>query len=281
MYFKSRFLFAFGLCFLPGMLRAEAVLGRFDGSSLTGPQRAAVKQLIQSEMLKYPNAAGTMEVTLVKLDAAYLVSFIHRRADASIRSEQQKISSLDEMDVAIGRLVAALLGDVPFEDTAERGKVLQHETKEPSRVKSIGGFEAYFGAAWPFTNAMRSQQTMYDFGVGYSWDIRWFLLELAGHFQVGYNDIDMGVINIGIGLQRILFGNRSTALYVGPDFGFASVHDTQNGSKSGFGIGGNVGALFFRQADTNLDLRFRLMMVTEKLNSELPVTGSLSVGIRF
>ena len=167
-------------------------------------------------------------------------------------------------------------------DTATGQVEDQSPTSEkPPRLKSIGGFEIAFGAAWPFTNALQSYKTMYNFILGYTWDIRLFLIELAGHFQAGYNEVDMGTASMAIGLHRILFDRRTTALYVGPDFGFATVNDTGTHSKSGFGFGGNVGLIFFRQADINMDLRFRVLTLADKLNGAVPVTGALSVGIRF
>lgn len=272
---------------IPGRAAETYRVGTIEGSSLTDDQKQLIHTLIEDEISRHATLSkendkprGTIDISLTHLDRAYLVQ-ASLQGQKKTKREELKISSLDEIDVAVRRLAAALLEGVSVGETAERGSAVDAEQREPSKLRSIRGWEVYFGGAWPLTDSFGSHKTMYNFGIGHTWDVRKFLIEIAGHFQAGYNDLDMGTTSIGVGLHRVFFERRTTAFYAGPDFGFAIADDVGSKSKSGFGIAGNAGLILFRQADINMDMRFRLMMLADKLNGEVPVTGSFSVGIRF
>lgn len=263
-------------------------LGKVDGHGVESGQIDTLKALIKSEIVSHENTSyvegknsTVIDATITKLDKQILVVLNSRVGLKILQSERTKIDSWDEIDVVVKRLVTALIENKPLEETAERGVVLGTEQQSATRVKSISGWTFALGGGFPMTNSLGSYKPMFAFGGGYGWDVDHFLVELRADFQVGYNDADMNVSSFSLGGHYIWLDQRKIAAYSGIDLGFASAEDNVGTSKNGFALGGNTGILLLRNADINLDLRFRLMTITDKLNNSVPVIGSTLIGIRF
>ena len=235
---------------------------------------------IHTQQLVDNTADIAVDATLTRLDASYIVILTAHLPDRETRSRKYKISSFDEIDVAIKRLVGALIEDIPVEMTAERGAVFEREQEPITRVKSDSGWEVAVGAAWPLSNALGTRKTHYAFTVGYAWDVMRVLIELKTDFQVAFDEIDTGAITGTLGLSYIWLDFRRVSFYSGADVGFGYVYGDV-GSQSGFVVAGDTGILLLRHSDINVDLRFRITALTEKLNGTVPVSGALTVGLRW
>jgi len=183
-------------------------------------------------------------------------------------------------------MLSAILENTEVKETAERGNILKIEQAGQTRLKSVGGFETTIGMMAPMTDALGTYTPMYGIGFGYIWDLDPFLLEARTDFMGGFNKNKKFAISGNLGADYILYSGRQYAVFTGMELGFAKFRGDYadygfERSKSGFLVGGDFGAILFRHADVNLDLRLRTMVLTDKLNGSVPVLGGLLVGIRF
>lgn len=280
------------LCVLAASANALAKdslsVGEFGGSGVSPEQINTVKNLVTSAIANSRSARlvssggdGVFSGTLTKLDVAYLVSFRISKTDGTVRTQEIKITSFDEIDVATRRLTEALIRNVPVENTVARGEVLETEQKETSTVRSSSGTLVFLGGGLPIGDALQSNKVMFAFGGGYGWEIRRFLIELRGDFMVGYNEASMNVSSFTIGGNYIFLDRDEFALYAGLESGFANFGDDNGDNRSGFGFAGNVGALLLRYANVNLDARIRTIVLADTLNGQVPAATSLLFGIHF
>ena len=292
MKFSSKFL-TLALFFLLISLNAWAgphrvSVGDVQGSGLSDRKLESVRSLIKSEVMEHEDTrlverGGEMEIEgeINRFEYSYLVILTAKKDGEFIRSRKAKMSNFDEIDVVIKRLVAAILENKKVEETAERGAVLEKEQRDPTVVKATSGYELSLGGAVPFTNALLSHQPMYAISMGYLWNIDKFLLEGRADFQGAFNDIDTSSISTTIGGHYIWHETRQVSLFSGLELGFAHLEDDRFSGKSGFATGFDIGALLFRHANINVDVRFRTMILADKFNRSVPVVGSLMVGLIF
>ncbi|PIR26021.1 MAG: hypothetical protein COV43_03285 [Deltaproteobacteria bacterium CG11_big_fil_rev_8_21_14_0_20_42_23] len=288
---KKSFLFiVFLFLFSSSSLFAKTKIGVGEVSAhgLAAEKIPVIKSLIRSEINRHENAElvesnadWKIETEITKLDYSYILIMNAVEKRKVLRTRKAKLEYFDEIDVAIARLVPALIDNKKVEETAQRGVVFESEQKEPTRIKSIAGWEVMLGAGWGFTSALRSHRTMFALSTGYAWDIRDFLIGLRFDTLIGYNSSEMGTTSVTLGSQYIFNNNGRTSFYAGPDLGFVYLRDTASADKSGFGIGGSVGMLLFRQTDINVDVRFRTLVVADKFNGKVPVIGTFLVGLHF
>ncbi len=265
----------------------SVLIGQVTGSDIAGSEIRAVRSILESELISHPDvrlvendAEIAVDATITRLDTNYIVILNADMSDGERRSRKYKISSFDEVDIAIKRLVAAVIEGVPVSATAERGAVFEREQQPVTRVRSVSGWEFAIGAAWPLSDSWEEKKTHYAFTLGYVWDVMDFLVELRTDFQVGYNEIDTGGITGTLGLAYVWLDARRFALFSGGELGFGRLYGDRQ-SRSGFALAGNTGILFLRHSDINLDLRFRLMMLADKVSGSVPVMGMLTVGLRW
>ena len=226
------------------------------------------ERLVRNEVAKHSqatlvekNAHVQLFPELTRLEHTYILIITAEKEKTWTQTKKAKLQNFDELDTGVARVVSAIIEGKEIEQTAERGTVLKEEQDEPTRVKSISCCEIALGAALPFSDALRSHKTMYALGIGYMWDINDFLVELRSDLQFGMNDARMNASSFSVGGHYVPINARTTALYTGVDLGFVHIDDNNTKGKSGFGIAGNVGVLFFRHADINVDVRFRTMVI--------------------
>lgn len=257
------------------------------GSNVEDHQLDTLENLLRSELLAHPQARLGLEgegwplrANLVRLQRSYLLT-LDLVDEKEGRSRKAKLKTYDEVDVAVERLVAAIVEDVSVERTASRGRVLKSERDEPARFHSIGGYSFALGPAVSFTDAMDSEKMMYALAFAYIWDVSNFLLELRTDINVGYNEATLGAYNFAVGGHFVWLNQRQWAVYSGIDLGIAHLEDGGFDGTTGFSFAGNTGIVLLRHADINVDIRTRVMVVANKFNGDVPVIGSLLVGLRF
>ncbi len=267
--------------------KKRVVVGEVSGSGTSKHEIDTLHNLIESAVIDHKNAKlvtsdPTMEITasLNRLRRSYIL-IMTAELPKKQRSKQVKVRSFDEIDVAVTRVVAALIEGKNVEETAERGVVLKDEQKEPTRVKAINSYGVYIGGAVPLTNAMGSHKMLYSLGGSYIFDLDRFLIEIRADLQPAYNEIGMSASSFTFGGDYILHDARNFAFYTGLEIGFGHIEDANNNSTSGFATAANVGVLLFRYATVNLDIRFRTFILASKFNGSIPVTSGLIVGIIF
>ena len=125
---------------------------------------------------------------------------------------------------------------------------------------------------------------MWGFHGAVVWDVRDVLVDLRADFQFGDNNVDTFAFTATIGGRYVWYDARRFGIYSGLEVGFGYVRADAPGTdleRSAFLVGGNTGVLLLRHSDINLDLRVRLVMLTESLEGTLPVLLGVSLGLRF
>ncbi len=266
-----------------------------DGAEVRDAEIDVTRTLVESDLIAHPDVRllsdrdpeqAQMDVTgqLTKLGESYLLILTARFEDGQQRSRRQKIVNFDEIDVASQRLVAALVENVEVFDTVERGAVLEQEQKPEELVASDLGFEVGFGTAWPLSDSLGDHGTMYGFHGAIVGDIRDFLVDLRADFHFGNDEVDTFAFTTTIGGRYVWYDARRFGLYSGMEVGYGYVWSEEPGhnpDKSAFLVGLQSGVLLLRHADINLDLRGRILMLTEELDGDLPVLFTLGIGLRF
>lgn len=258
------------------------------GSGVDDHQLETVKSLIESAVMEHSDAKlvdvdPDMEIEAVLNRLGYSYIFVTKAylKSGKQRSKRVKIRTFDEIDVAVTRVVAALIEGKDVSETAERGVVLEDERREPKRVKAINSYGFYFGGAFPITNSLNTHKPMYAFGGNYIFDLDRFLLEIRSDLQLGYNDVKTNVFSLTMGGDYIFHTGRTYALYGGLEIGFGHISDDLFDNKSGFASAANVGAILLRHATVNIDVRIRTMILGTKFNGAIPVTTAVMVGLLF
>lgn len=258
------------------------------GSGIDKHQLKTVESLAISAIIEHPDATHVtkrgkrkLAIIVTRLENSYIIIMSSDLKGVPTASQQLKVESFDEIDIAIKRLVAAFIENKNVEDTVERNLVVAKEQKEPTRVKALKGFHVDLGMAVPITNSLLSHKIMYAFGLGYKFDISPFLLELRTDLLLGYNEASMNGMSLTIGGHYVWYDQRKYALFSGLEVGFGRVNDTLISGKSGFAVAANTGVILLRHATVNLDVRLRMLMIADKFNNSVPFMGSLLVGITF
>lgn len=271
----------------PSFAKMRVSLGDVSGNGVSQREIDTVEQLMQSEIMAHDDAQLVparsdmrLSANITRLRRSYILTMYAQYKDDE-DSENTKLRDFDEIDVAVKRLVAAMIEKVDLDKTAERGEVLEEEQREPTRVKSIQGWEVAVGGAYPWTGAIDDQKGMFAFGIGYFFDVDPFFLELRTDFQLGYDESDMNFTTFTIGGHYFLVNGRRTSLYSGVELGFGAVSDSDADSTSGFVAGFDVGVMLLRHADINIDVRLRNTILARELNGKMPFTSALMIGFVF
>jgi len=281
------FLFAFAAP-SSGFAKTHVTLGQVNGTGVDDHQIATVEQLLYSEMVAHPDAEYDAEnfdleiaAEITRLQRSYILIVYGYGRDDTVRSEKAKLVNFDEIDVAVKRLVAAIIEGKSVAKTARRGEVLDEEQHEPSRVKSIQGWQFSLGGSYPLTDALQNDEIKPAFAMGYFFDLGQFFIELRGDFQIGYNDSSSSITSFTVGGDYFFHTARTFGTYAGLEFGFGAATDESFDDAAGFVGAFDVGIMFLRHADINIDLRLRTSVLMTKFNDELPITSALMVGLIF
>lgn len=268
-----------------------------EGTAVEASEIEIVRSLVENDLIGHQQVRlladdepGTAQMqitaTLTRLGQSYLLTISARFADGSQRSRKHKMFYFDEIDVAVERLVAALIEDVDLFSTVERGAVLDAEQEPESLVASTIGFELGVGPAWPVSNALGENGTMWGFHAAVVWDLRDILVDLRTDFLFGNDNVDTFAFTATIGGRYVWYEARRFGIYSGVEVGFGHVESKRskrpNLESNAFLVGGNTGILMLRHSDINLDLRARLVMLTESTRGKrLPVLFGIGLGLRF
>ena len=270
--------------------KTRVALGTVEGTNVEKTELKTLENLIISEIIRHKKALYTeyssdadsvINANLMALDYEMILTITYVGIKNS-KSEQLKLYSFDEIDVATKRLVAAVIEGKPVQNTKARGDIVMNDKRDQEQYNSIRGFLVSLGIATPLNTAIGDYKPMYNVGLAYRFDVDRFLLEVRSDFQVGYNESDMSLFNFSLGGNYIFYENRSLAAYAGADVGFGFVHpeNTRDG-QGGFMTNFNVGAVLLRYADVNLDVRLRTSVMANMVNNLVPVTTGVLVGISF
>jgi hypothetical protein len=253
-----------------------------------------VRSLIVGEIEGTPGytvekkGATRLKPSLTRLESAYVLRL---SAEGEItRSRSVRLADFDEIDTAAKRVVRAVLTGVEIADDAKQGETLAYDNKRISRMSALRGWQLGFGAATPFSSPGSNPGVLWAFGLGYAWDVREAFIELRwdlmSHFggSGSSNALpEMDAYNsLAIGAQYVWWDTGRIGAFSGVEFGFGSYASVSAlEAASGFHFAGDVGLLFLRQADVNLETRFRLSMLAKSVNGSVPVVGSLLLGVHF
>ncbi len=215
----------------------------------------------------------TLKGMITKLENVLLLKVSFQGAIQ--RSRQVRLSSFDEMDTAAKRVVHALLKDIKLEDTATEGFALNQDEKSRSRVKSIKGWQLGIGVANSNNTRAAGENSLWAFNLGYAWDLKDVFLEIRYDIANSFESAGDSTGSFTLGAQYLFKNFQTTSLFAGGEFGFGGITD------SSFVFAGDVGAIFLRHADINLETRFRLAAFARKQEGKQSMVGTALVGLHF
>lgn len=146
-------------------------------------------------------------------------------------------------------------------------------------LKSVG---VSFGASLPMSRAYDNKDPHYTFGLSYIWDIDVAFVEARlDHMNRFSGSPTQHYTAVTAGGNYIFINEEIWAAFAGANvgLGFSKVEGVD--TKGGFHMGADLGALFLRQADVNLDLRLRLVYNTADIASSHPFFMGFIAGIHF
>lgn len=272
-----------------------ARLTRVEGREVASAEVDILRTLLISDLIEHPGVrllddddprAEDMEIdaNVTRLGDNYIVILSAHFRNGEQRSRKHKISDFDEIDVATMRLVAALIENIDVFKSAERGAVFEDEQEPEAVVESRLRGELGFGIGWPISDSLDDHGTMYGIYGAAVWDIRDILIDLRADFHFGNDDVDTFAFTTTIGARYVWYDSRRFGIYSGLEVGYGYVladPPGHNPDRGAFAVGANTGILLLRHADINLDLRSRIVMLSESLQGDLPVLFGISLGVLF
>ena len=149
------------------------------------------------------------------------------------------------------------------------------------RKSTLKAFEVSLGTLLPASRAYPKKDPHYSFGIGYAWDVEAAFIETRVDYSNRFSSPGQSYTSFTIGGNYIFDDYEAFSPYAGLNFGFGFTKVDGYDTKGGFHLGADLGALFLRDTDVNLDLRVRLAYNTATLDEAHPVFLGFLVGIRF
>ena len=158
---------------------------------------------------------------------------------------------------------------------------LQSGAAATERQESFKAIEINLGAAFPASKAFAKKDTHYALGVGYSWDVDTAFIEARLDFINRFSKPAQSYTAFTLGGNFFFLDEEMYSFFAGANFGLGIVKIKGIDAKGGFHVGADLGAVFLKQADVNLDTRLRLIYNTSEINNTHPVIVAFLVGLRF
>ena len=149
------------------------------------------------------------------------------------------------------------------------------------RRETFKSLEINVGTAIPASNSFAKKDPHYALGVGYSWDLETAFIEARFDFINRFSKPSQNYTAFTLGGNYVFLEGEVFSAYAGANFGLGFVKVSGVDGKGGFHIGGDMGALFLKDADVNLDLRMRMFYNTAQLLNSHPFMFAFLVGLRF
>lgn len=150
------------------------------------------------------------------------------------------------------------------------------------RQESLKSWEFSFGAMLPASRAYDKKDAHYSLGIGYIWDVDVAFIEARfDHSNRFSGSPTQHYTSFTAGGNYIFFDDELWAAFTGANVGLGFAKVAGIDAKGGFHLGADIGALFLRQADVNLDLRMRFAYNTADIASSHPFFIGLIAGIHF
>lgn len=155
------------------------------------------------------------------------------------------------------------------------------ENVRSNRKASLKTFEVSMGALIPASRAYPKKDAHYNFGLSYSWDVEVAFIEARVDYANRFSKPSQSYTSFTLGGNYVFDDYEVWSPYAGVNFGLGFTKVEGRDTKGGFHIGADLGALLLRDADVNLDIRFRLGFNTATIQESHPVFLGFLVGIRF
>jgi hypothetical protein len=223
-----------------------------------------------------------LKVNLVRLEQTVIVTAEKIENGKAVFATRLKASSVDELDLVIGRAVSGALSGIAATENEEIGKVTQTETKEMETRKDVqtyrvfdAGFSAYRGMP------IRKINLAYTLQFGYIWEIGRHLAPLAtisGSFLSAEFGCDFEML-IG---ARWLFSTGRNSPYAGAGFGYGLASSHIWTTISGLTGNLNAGCVLFRTSKVQADVGLQYTIIKDDRSNGPPVGRfSLICGANF
>jgi hypothetical protein len=149
------------------------------------------------------------------------------------------------------------------------------------KQKTFKAFEFSLGGSLPTTKAFIKKEMHYALGAAYSWDVDVAFIEARFDFIQKFSQPLQNYTIGSIGGNFYFLEDELWSLYAGANFGLGFLKIKGYDAKGGFHLGADMGAVFLKQADVNIDTRVRLQYNTATVNDSHPFLIGFLVGLKF
>lgn len=246
------------------VLPVETGSADIDGRSAEMLVRSAVKS---SGNNVAESSNEQLQVSLMSMGSAVVVVGEYSKDGEVVASSKLKAERVEDLDIAIMRVVGAVLEDSSPESNDEVGQLTKRDQValvERRRSRSYNTFG--FGPGF-WHNMEDDTEFAYAFRYGRIWEVGWY----GAITLTSYTSFSTGTFQLHEALLlggRYMFTASSVSPYVGAGLGFGYSYDGHEDSHGdeyggGYGFAWNAGAgvVLFRTSDLQLDLGLNYDMI--------------------
>lgn len=251
-----------------------------DAETLQGLFRTALEDAGADLTLNYDKADFRASLRVYKLGKSYVIQAKKNKGSELIHSAKQKVNKIDEADVAVARVAEAIVKEK--KPTAKVGKVTESEEKTLTRRRKSKQSNYFFLGKTNLNKLQDNDGSSINLTFGSAWDVR-DQVTIGVNFDMNYtsdsdNDARLNVLGL-VGNYYFLADDISP--YVGGNFGYAWSKYNSSLSDSGFAVGVQAGATFFRTSDVHLgaEVKYRMLIDKDDQNSPEGTPSALSFGV--
>ena len=281
-----KILFVLLLCFLSLNLIAETFF--VSNPDVSENEKAFEKTLktliIQSlENKKHrvtndSKATPSLKSSLLKLGDSYILT-ISKHTSTGVNSEKMKVKQIDDLDVAVDRVVAAVLSEKTTKETLKIDTVTEQEKQQiTKRIEVTRQWMVGLGPVWLIN---LGDTSAYNFVIGYVWGLDYnFDLNVKMDFSnaEGSSEAGMSLFTVG---GNYFFNNDIHAPYATADIGYGNAENSNKKEKSGWVSSLGAGFKFFRASSVNFAIETRYSTLFGKVDNKTPSQFGFKVIVFF
>ncbi|OFZ21210.1 MAG: hypothetical protein A2202_07285 [Bdellovibrionales bacterium RIFOXYA1_FULL_36_14] len=225
-----------------------------------------------------PKAALMLKSSLLKLGESYILT-ISKHSPTGVNSEKMKVKQIDDLDVVVDRVVAAVLSEKTTKETLKIDTVTEQEKQQiTKRIDVTRQWMVGLGPVWLIN---LGDTSAYNFVIGYVWGLDHnFDLNVKMDFSnaEGSSEAGMSLFTVG---GNYFFNNNLHALYATADLGYGNAENSNKKEKSGWVSSLGAGMKFFRASSVNFAVETRYSTLFGKVENKTPGQFGFKVIVFF
>ncbi|OFZ26962.1 MAG: hypothetical protein A2381_20265 [Bdellovibrionales bacterium RIFOXYB1_FULL_37_110] len=223
-------------------------------------------------------ASLSLKSTLLKLGDSYILT-ISKHSPTGVNSEKMKVKQIDDLDVVVDRVVAAVLSETTAKETLKIDTVTEQEKgRQTKRIEVTRQWMVGLGPVWLVNLGSTSA---YNFVIGYVWGLDHnFDLNVKMDFSNAEGSSEAGTSLFTVG-GNYFFNNDIHALYATADLGYGNAENVNKKEKSGWVSSLGTGMKFFRASSVNFAVEARYSTLFAKIENKTPSQFGFKVIVFF